>query len=82
MLAVLAEALLDLHAELARRREDQRARACGPPSRRSMIGITNAAVLPVPVMRQADDVASLERERDRLRLDRRGALVAGVARAP
>jgi hypothetical protein len=73
----LGQVLLDLDRELARRRQDHRARILRAPvgvrgrrSRRFTMVTRNASVLPVPVWRLAGDVLAGERQRQREGLDR------------
>ena len=78
VLRVLPEALLHLHAQLARRREDERARAARAVDQpvddrqRERGGLAGAG------LREADEVAPAQRERDRVALDRRRSGVARV----
>ena len=76
-LAVVGEALADLHGELARRREDERAGALGRKRagvRGEMLedGQREGGGLAGAGLGDADHVAALEEVRDRLRLDGRG----------
>ena len=70
MLRVLAEALLHLHAQLARRRQDQRARALRPVEQaiddrqRERGGFAGAG------LREPHDVAPFQRERNGFALNR------------
>jgi hypothetical protein len=75
---VLSEALLDLHAELTRRREDQRARSSRAAKEAVYDRQRECRRFAGTGLRQADQVAPLESEGDRLLLDRRRRLVAGV----
>jgi hypothetical protein len=82
-----AKRRLDLHGELARRREDQRPRTSSAPAGPSApasalsIGRPKAAVLPVPVWAMPRMSRPSICGRDRLRLDRRRRGEAG-AREP
>ncbi len=76
------DVVVDLDRQLARRRQDEHRGAAQPSGRRrparrarirrSRIGSTNAAVLPVPVSAHAIRSAAARARRDDLALDRRG----------
>src|SRR5262249_41243778 len=76
---VFVHALFDLHAELARRREHEGARATRAADeliddrQRERGGLAGSR------LREAHDVASLEDERDRFFLNWRRMLVAGIS---
>ena len=77
MLAIVGEALADLHGQLARRGEDERAGALG--RERTRVGgdaiedrKRECGRLARAGLRDADEVAALQQVRDGLRLDGRG----------
>ena len=78
-LRVLVHALLDLNAQLARRRQHERARAARAIEQPIDDRQGERGGLAGSCLREAHDVAPLEHERDRLRLDRRRRGVSRVA---
>ena len=79
MACVLADALFDLDAELARRREHERARALRAVDESIDDRERERGGLAGSRLRETHHVAPLEHERNRLRLNRRRRLVARVA---
>ena len=75
---VLLHALLDLDAELARRREDERSRAARTVEQSIDDGKSERGGLAGSGLRESHHVAPFENQRDRLCLNRRWMLVSRV----
>ena len=80
ILGILADALLHLETELTRGREDEDARPARPAQQSMHHRQREAGRLAGARLGEPDQVATFQRKRNRIALNRRGTLIAGIGK--